>query len=152
MRRVPRRREGLVLEHPLAHDPHVLGRDGQQWAPEAVEVLAVEAAGAALEPLGLDQVGSADLADVHDEAGVLLDERSRRPCMVEVDMGEDEMAQIPDLEPVLRQSCTERLEAARGTAIDQRGLGARVEVRGDDTLATEMLEVEELHSRDAIRR
>jgi hypothetical protein len=72
--------------------------------------------------------------------------------MVEVDVREDEMTQVPDLEPVLRQTCAERRQAARGPAVHQRGLGARVEVRGDDTLATEMLEVEELHSGDATRR
>ena len=152
VRRVPRRRKGLEVEHPVPHDLHVLGRDGQERAPETVEVLAVQAAGAALEPLRLDQVRRTDLADVHDEAGVLPDEAARSPCMVEVDVREDEMTQVPDLEPVLRQAGAERLQAARGPAVHQRGLGARVEVRGDDTLATEMLEVEELHSRDATRR
>ena len=146
MRRVPGRREGLEVEHPVAHDVHVLGRDGQERAPETVEVLAVQAAGTALEPLGLDQVRRPDLADVHGEAGVLPDEAARSPCVVEVDVREDEMTQVPDLEPVLRQACAERLQAARGPAVHQRGLGARVEIRGDDTLATEMLEVEELHS------
>ena len=86
-----------------------------------------------------------DLADVDEQARVLTDERARRSGVVEVDVGEDEMAQVPDLEPVLGQSGAERLQAARGPAVHQRGLGARVEVRGDDTLATEMLEVEELH-------
>ena len=129
MRRVPRRREGLVVEHPVAHDAYVLGRDGQERAPEAVEVLAVEPARAPFEPFGLDQVRRADLADVHEQAGVLTDERARRPGMVEVDVGEDEMAQLPDLEPVLGQSGPQRLQAARGPAVHQRGLGARVEVR-----------------------
>src|SRR5687768_15636395 len=141
-----RRGERLEVEHLLADDLHVLGRDRQERAPEAVEVLAVEAAGAALEALGLDQVRCADLTDVHREAGILADERSGRARVVEVDVGEHEVAQVPDLEPVLRQAGAERIQAARGPAVDQRGLVTRVEVRGDDTLATEMLEVEELHS------
>jgi hypothetical protein len=82
---------------------------------------------------------------VDEQAGILPDERARRAGMVEVDMREQEVSQLPDLEPVPGQPCPKRVQAARRSAVDERGLIPREQVGADHALPAEVLEVEELH-------
>ena len=60
-------------------------------------------------------------------------------------MGEDEVAQLPDPEPVRGERRPQRVQAARRPAVDERGLVALEQVRADDALAAEVPEIEELH-------
>ncbi len=69
-------------------------RHRRQLAPERVELVAVEAARAALEPGGIDQVRRADLRDVHLKARVLAHKGSCRARVVEVDVREQEVAHV----------------------------------------------------------
>ena len=71
--------------------------------------------------------------------------------MVEVDVREDEMAQVANLEPVPPERRTQASKAARGPAVDEGGLVALEQVRADDVLAAEMLEIEELHAGNATK-
>ena len=99
MRRVAGRGEGLEPEHRAVDRVDVLLRDRRELAPERVERVAVEPARALLEPLGLDEVRRADRRDVHLQAGVLADEHARRAGVVEVDVREQEMADVGEREP-----------------------------------------------------
>src|SRR3712207_8354441 len=63
---------------------------------QRVEAVAVEAAGAPLEPGRVDEVRCADLGDVHAETGLLAHEQASRSRVVEVDVREEEGAQIGD--------------------------------------------------------
>ena len=94
VRRVARRREAGEAEHAVADDVHVRRRHGRELAPERVERVAVEPARAALEPLGLDEVRRADLRDVHLQRRVLADEHACGARMVEVDVAEQQMADV----------------------------------------------------------
>jgi len=149
MRRMPGRRERLEVEDAVADDPHVRLRNGRELAPEPVEVVSVEPAGASLEAIGVDEMRRPDLAHVDEQARVLSDKRPRRARVVEVDVGEHEVAQLPDLEPMPRKRRPETVQAACRAAVDERQLLALEQVRADDALAAEVLEVEELHPRNA---
>ena len=76
----------------------VLLRHRLERAPERVEGVAVQPAGAALEPRRVDDVRRADRRDVHLEARVLADERARGACVVEVDVREEEVPDVLELE------------------------------------------------------
>jgi hypothetical protein len=65
MRRMAGRREALKPEHAAADDVDVLLRHGCELAPKRVEAVAVQAACAALQPRGVDEVRGADGGDVH---------------------------------------------------------------------------------------
>ena len=145
MRGVARSREDLQVEHAVADDADVLLRHRHERPPEPVEVVPVQPPGAPLEAARVDQVRRPDLAHVDEQARVLADEGAGRAGMVEMDVREQEVAELPDLEPVLGEPCPERVQAARRPAVDQRGLVAREQVGADHALAAEVLEVEELH-------
>ena len=146
MRGVAGRGERLEVEHAVADDPHVLLGDGSELAPEAVEVVPVEPARAPLQAARVDEVRSSDLAHVDDEARALAHERARRAGVVEVDVGEEQVAEVGDLEPLLRQPRSECVQAARRAAVDECRLLALEQVRADDARPAEVLEVEELHA------
>jgi hypothetical protein len=77
---------------------------------------------------------------------VAAGEQARRACMVEVDVREQQVAEIPQCEPVRRQTGLQRLEAGRGPTVDQRRLVAWQEVGRDDPGVAEEEEVEELRA------
>jgi hypothetical protein len=83
---------------------------------------------------------------VHEELGVLAHEEPRGSRVVEVDVREDEVPEVPDLEPLGREAGAQRVQAARGPTVDERRLALREEVGADDALATEVPEVGEVHA------
>jgi hypothetical protein len=137
-----RRRPGIELEHLVPDDLDGLLRDGDQLAPEAVEVVAVEPARAPFEAARIDQVRGADRTHVHAETGVLPDEGSCRARMVEVDMGEDEMPDVGEGQPTVPEGRLERSETRGGPAVDQRRLVTGHEVGGNDPGVPQVEEVE----------
>src|SRR5437762_1974115 len=84
----------LEIEDALADDLDRPFRDGNELAPQAVELVAVEPARAPLEPARIDQVRGPDLAHVHAQARVAPDQKTRGAGVVEVDVSEDEVPQI----------------------------------------------------------
>ena len=86
VRRVSRRREALEADDLVADHPDVLGRYGDELAPEPVERVAVQSSSARLESCGIDEVRRTDLRDVHRQVAVLADQRAGGAGMVEVDV------------------------------------------------------------------
>jgi hypothetical protein len=62
-------------------------------------------------------MGSADLGDVHLQVGMLADERPGGARVVEVDVGEQEMADVLELVAALRQPVLQSGDTARGAAV-----------------------------------
>ena len=60
--------------------------------------------------------------------------------MVEVDVREHEVPQLPDPEPVCREALPQRLQAARRPAVHERSLVPRQQVGADDALVPEVPE------------
>ena len=58
--------------------------------------------------------------DVDDQFGMLAHERSRGPGVVEMDVREEEAAQVAELETAGRQRLMERRKAARRAAVVER--------------------------------
>src|SRR5215213_3051445 len=153
MPRVPRRREAVETQHALADRVHVRLRHRRELAPETVEIVAVEASRAALEPRGVDQMRRADLRDVHLQAGVLAHEHARRARMVEVDVREQQVPQIAQLEPALREPRVQLGGARRRPTVLQREAVVGLEqVRADHALTPEVAQVEGLGSGHAADR
>ena len=112
--------EALEPEDVVADDGDVVLRDGDELAPEAVEAVAVEPAGARLEPRGVDEVRCADLRDVHLQRRVLAHERAGGAGVVEVDVREEQMADVAELEAALREPGLQRRDARRRPAVVER--------------------------------
>jgi hypothetical protein len=122
---------------------HVLRRHRRELAPEVVERVAVEAPGGALELRRVDQVRCAELRDVYLEVAVLADEDSRGARVVEVDVAQEQMADVREREPVLAKALLERRDAARGAAVEEREAGVGLEeVGADDALGALVAEVD----------
>src|SRR4051812_28109757 len=142
---VPRAGEGREAERLLAHRMDVRLWHRRELAPEPVEVVAVESTRASLETAGVDQVRRADLRDVHLQLGVLADEHARGACMVEVDVGEQQVADVREREPTLCEARLQRGDAGRRPAIVQREPVTRLQqVAADHALAAEVAQVERL--------
>ena len=118
--RVPGAREALEPEDVVADDADVLRGHGHELAPEPVERVAVEPARARLEPARIDQVRRADGRDVHLECRVLADDRACGAGVVEVDVGEQEVADVAELEPALGEAVLQGREAGRRPAVEER--------------------------------
>ena len=79
----------------------VLLRNRSQLAPERVEIVAVDAAARSARAGRVDEVRRADLRDVNLEARMLADERARGPGVVEMDVREQQVAEVGELEAAL---------------------------------------------------
>ncbi len=101
VRRVAGSGEAVQPEHALPHDVEVLLRNGRQLAPERVERVAVEAPRAPLEPRRVDQVRRADFRHVHLQIGMLTDEHPRGARMVEMNVRQEQVAQVGERQPLL---------------------------------------------------
>jgi hypothetical protein len=66
--------------------------------------------------------------------------------VVEVDVGQDEMAEVGELEPAGGESRLERVEARGRPAVEEGRLLAREQVRRDDLGVSQVEEVECLDS------
>src|SRR5687767_5841683 len=71
-------REAFETDDLVADHVDVLGRDWDELAPEPVERVAVEPAGARFEPRRVDHVRGSDLRDVNLQRRMLAYERARR--------------------------------------------------------------------------
>jgi hypothetical protein len=142
---VPRRWEALEPEGGLADDVDALLRHRRELAPEIVERVPVEAAGAVLQLRGVDEVRGADLRDMDLQRRVLADEDARGAGVVEMDMAEQQMAQVGELDAALLEPSLERWDAARRPAVEERepvvGLD---EIGADYALGASMVEVDQV--------
>ena len=81
-------------------------------------VVAVQPSRAPFEALWVDQVRRADLGHVHLERGMFPDEHACRPGVVEMDVAEQQMADVGELQAVLRKPCLQRVDRRRGAAVE----------------------------------
>ena len=145
VRGMARRRKRLEPEHLSVDRMDVLLRHGGELAPERVERVAVEAARALLQPGRVDEVRRADRRDVHLQAGVLADEDARRTGMVEMDVAEQQVADVGEREAAVGEACLEPVDGRSGAAVEERRPVVGVEeVARDDPLAAEVVEVDRL--------
>ena len=87
----------------------------------------------------------ADRRDVHLQRRVLADEDARRAGMVEVDVAEQQMADVGERKPAVGKPGLQRVDRRRGAAVEERGPVVGVEeVARDDPLAAEVVEVDRL--------
>ena len=84
-------------------DADVLLGHRRELAPERVEEPAVEASCRALEPGRVDEMRRPDRRDPDGELRVLADDRPGRAGVVEMDVGEEQVPDVRQLEPLLRQ-------------------------------------------------
>ena len=92
----------------------------------------------------------ADLRDVHLEPGVPADERSRSAGVVEMDVREQEVVEVGQLEPTLRQPLLEGGDACRRPAVVEREAVVRLDqVHADDTLIALVVKVHRIRRRHA---
>ena len=144
VRRVPGRGEALEPEDAVADDVDVLLRHGRELAEQGIERIGVEPARARLQLARVDDVGRPDLRDVHLEPGVLADEGAGGTGVVEVDVGEEEMADVRQLEPALGETRLQRVDARRRPAVvNGRPIVGLDQVRADDALGL-VVEVDRL--------
>ncbi len=96
---VTRGREAFEPEDAVSDNVDVPLGDRGELAPQRVEARPVEPAGARFELRRVDEVRSADLGHVHLEPGMLADEHTGRARVVEVDVGEEQVAEVGEVEP-----------------------------------------------------
>jgi hypothetical protein len=78
---------------------------------------------------------------------VLTDEDPGRAGMVEMNVGEEQVAKILELEPPLAQSHVQALEAGRGAAVvERRSVLGLDEVGADDALGALIVEIERIRA------
>ena len=150
VRRVPRRGEDLEPEEAVADGVDVALGDGRELAPERVERRPVEPARARLELRRVDEVRRADLGDVHLQPRALAHERARGSRVVEVDVREEQVADVGEVEAALGESGLQVRDAGRRAAVEERGPVDRVEEVAPDHVLLEVVEVDRL-DRDARR-
>ena len=119
VRRVAGRGETFEPDHTVADHLDILGRNRRELAPEDVEGIAVEPSGARLEPRRVDDVRRADLGDVHSQPRVLADQRAGGAGVVEVDVREQQVADVGELEPAVGERLLQRREAGGRPAVVQ---------------------------------
>ena len=137
------RREAVEAEHAVVGLPHVLLWHGRQLAPERVELVAVEPAGALLEPARVDEMRRPDRRDVYLQLGMLAHEHARGAGVVEVDVREQQVAHVVQFEPAQTQALLQHGHAGGGPAVEERrSLGRLQQVDADHPLAAEVQEVE----------
>ena len=71
------------------------------------------------EPFRVDEMGCTDRGDVDLESRMLADEHSGGPGVVEVDVRQEQVAEVGQLEPARTQLPLERADARRGAAVEQ---------------------------------
>ena len=107
-------------------------------APQAVELLAVQAPRAGHQALGVDHVRRAALVDVDRQLGPAAHERAARAGVVEVDVGQQQRARTLVAEPASSVS-TRRL----GPGVDEHAADLAA---ADDAVDPQVLDVELAHA------
>src|SRR5919201_5002625 len=152
VRGVAGRWEALEPDHLRSGRVDVRLRHRRQLTPELVERVAVEPPGAPLQAGRIDEMWGADLRDVHLQPRVLAHEHAGRARVVEVDVREQQVAQVGELEAALPQAFFQPRHAGGGAAVEERRPIRRLEqVAPDHPLDAAMHEVERLglHGADA---
>ena len=112
---------------------------GNHFAPQLVELRPVDLARAELQHLGEREVERSLLGDVHTQLGVLPHEEARGSGVVEMDVREEQMSQVPHREPSRLEPLLERAEGRRGPAVDEPWAIRRLDdVRAHDALDSTM--------------
>jgi len=143
VRGVPGSRPRLEAEHFSPDDVHVLLRDGDELAPEPIEVVPIQTAGARIEAGRVDEVRRSDLAHVHLKVRIPADEGAGGSCVVQVDVRQQEVADVLGHEPLLGEARFEPAETGGRPAVNERRLVAREEVGRNDPRAPEVLQVDQ---------
>lgn len=112
-------RETRKAEDVITNDLDALRRDRNKLPIQLVECLAVDPAGACLEPGRIDEVRSADCGNVNLEIWTFADKGTGCSGVVEVDVGEKQVVDVTELEPAFSQTILESRDARRGTAVEQ---------------------------------
>ena len=120
VRRVTLCRERLPAEDVAVGEPDVCFRHGREFSPERVEEVAVEPPRRALEARGVDEMGSTDLGDPNGQLRVLADERPGRTCMVEMDVREQQVADVVECDAACGEPASKRLVGRGRAAVEER--------------------------------
>ena len=99
--------------------------------------------------VGSDEVRGSDLRHVHLEPRVLADEHSRRAGVVEVDVRQEEVAQVGEVEPARGEAGLEVGKAGRRAAVEKRGPVEGLEQVDADDALVEVVEIDRLGARDS---
>jgi hypothetical protein len=146
VRGVTRRREHLPAEGVALGDPDPVCRHGASCPRAAERRRRVGAPRPEARRVG---EGGADLGDPHRELRVLADDRPRRAGMVEMDVGEEEVADVGQLEAALATALSEPRERGGRPAVEQsRAVGRLRYVHADGAAVAEELEVDRLEHRN----
>ena len=125
MRRMSRCIGNLQL---AAHDDELLApverakpvrSHGLHLAPQPVHVLTVQPAGARHQLRRIDHVRRAARMDEHVDMRMTLENRSCRPCMIEMDVREKDLADILKAHRFAFERRFQRLKRRRWSWIDQ---------------------------------
>jgi len=118
----PERTEAVLEDPSLADDlaargwmlqvnaTSLIGRHGPELPPQRFEHVAVEPPRRPLEARGVDQVRLADGAHPDRQTGAPPDERTGCSRVVEVDVREEQVADVLQLEPSFGEACLQRLD------------------------------------------
>jgi hypothetical protein len=88
-------------------------------------------------------MGRTHLGDVNLQSGVLPDEDARGSRVVEVDVAEEQVANVLESQAVVREPLLEVRDARSGAAVEERGTVRGVEqVARDDPLGTPVVEID----------
>src|SRR6266511_2586404 len=98
---MPWSREALEPRREVTRDVHVLGGDGERLTVERLQRVAVEAPRRADQLRGVDNVRRADLGDVHLDVRVRAHDVPGCPCVVEVDVREEQMPDLREIDAAL---------------------------------------------------
>ena len=143
MTRMSGRRKAREADDGVADRADIAGRDGGELAPELVERVSVEPAGARLEPLGIDEVRETELGDVHRQPWVFAHQDACRARVVEVDVRKQQVADIAEVEPARAERVAKRGNARRGAAVEEGEAVVRLdEVHADPAGVAEVEEIE----------
>src|SRR5439155_22327611 len=135
--------EAFESENAISDDVDVALGDGLELSPERLERVAVQAACAGLETAWVDEVWRADLRHVHLQVRMPPHEGPRRAGVIEMDVREQDVADIAERRSAFTQSALEVSEARSRAAVEEGGAVLRLqEVRADDALDALMVQVD----------
>ena len=148
MARVAGSRKALEPDDLRSGDADVRLRHRSELAPQRIERVAVEPAGARFEPARIDEMRSADRRHVDLQRRVLAHEHARGAGMVEVDVREQQVPQVARARGRARRVPPSGASRQVGRpAVEQGGPVDGVEqVGADDALGAQVVQVEKIRA------
>jgi hypothetical protein len=126
--------------------PHPIRWNRFDLAPERVHVRTVQPCRAGEELRRIGEVPRTPLVDEHLDLGIRRDEGARRTGMVEVDVRQQEPADVANSYPLLPERLEQRFERRRGSRIDEHHPARVIEhCRGDNARTPEKVEIDVVH-------